>query len=261
MSNQIKRIITAVIAIPALLMIFYAGGIFFFLFSLAVTSLAMWELFSMFEKKSFYPLKTAGIILSAAIQIIFYFCLSDFLVLLIPVFLILISCEIFRKEKINPLNPVIVFFGLVYVTVPFMLMGRAGEFSKLNPVIFVFVLIWTSDSAAYFGGKYTGRHKLSSISPNKTIEGSVIGFLFTVMVSMIIHFIFPEDLDFIDALVTGILTGVFSQTGDLFESLLKRYCGVKDSSLIIPGHGGVLDRFDSFIFVAPLVFIYLKYFS
>ncbi len=261
MSNQLKRIITGIIGIPVLILIFYYGGIYFFIFSLLVTSLALWELFSMFEKKSFYPLKISGILLSSLLQLIFYFYFREVFVLLILIFLILISAEVFRKEKINPLNPVIVLFGLVYITIPFILLGSMSEYSKLNPVIYIFVLIWTCDSAAYFGGKYTGRHKLSSISPNKTIEGSVIGFLFTVIVSIVIHLIFPSDLNLRDAIVIGILVGVFSQIGDLFESLIKRYCGVKDSSGIIPGHGGILDRFDSVIFVAPLVFIYFKYFS
>lgn len=261
MSNQLKRIITGIIGIPVLILIFYYGGIFFFIFSLLVTSLALWEMFSMFEKKSFYPLKISGIVFSSAVQLIFYFYFRDLLILLILIFLILIIAEVFRKEKINPLNPVIVLFGLVYITIPFILLGSMSEYSKINPVIYIFVLIWTCDSAAYFGGKYTGRHKLSSVSPNKTIEGSVIGFSFTVIVSIIIHFIFPFALNFRDAVVTGFLVGMFSQTGDLFESLIKRWCGVKDSSGIIPGHGGVLDRFDSVIFVTPLIFIYFKYFS
>ncbi len=260
MSNQITRIITAVIGIPFLLLIFYSGGIYFFAFSILITSLALWELFSMSEKKEFQPLKYSGIILSGVMQIIFYFFFRELLIMLLIIFSILVSAEVFRKEKPNPLNPVIIIFGLLYVTVPFILLGNMNEHTQFNQVIYIFVLIWTCDSAAYFGGKYAGKHKLNSISPNKTWEGSVTGFAFTVIVSMIIHYVFPDALNLRDALITGILIGVFSQIGDLFESLLKRYSGVKDSSVIIPGHGGILDRFDSVMFVAPLIFIYLKYF-
>ena len=111
---------------------------------------------------------------------------------------------------------------------------------------------------AYFGGRKFGKHKLSSVSPNKTREGSVTGFIFTVIISLVLHFIFPNEITIYTAVIIGILTGIFSQIGDLFESMIKRYCGVKDSSNLIPGHGGILDRFDSLIFVVPVIFIYLS---
>lgn len=133
------------------------------------------------------------------------------------------------------------------------------KMSDINIVIYIFILIWTCDSAAYFGGRKFGKHQLSKISPNKTWEGSAAGFIFTVMISLLIHFMFPEKLNITDAIATGLIVGIFSQAGDLFESLLKRYCGVKDSSGIIPGHGGILDRFDSLIFSAPVVFIYFLF--
>lgn len=103
-----------------------------------------------------------------------------------------------------------------------------------------------------------GKRKLSDISPNKTWEGSVTGFIFTVIISVLLHFIFPNEITIYKAVSIGILIGIFSQTGDLFESMIKRYCGVKDSSNLIPGHGGILDRFDSLIFVVPVIFILLS---
>ena len=139
MSNQITRIITAVIGIPFLLLIFYSGGIYFFAFSILITSLALWELFSMSEKKEFRPLKYSGIILSGVMQIIFYFFFRELLIMLLIIFSILVSAEVFRKEKPNPLNPVIIIFGLLYVTVPFILLGNMNEHTQFNQVIYIFV--------------------------------------------------------------------------------------------------------------------------
>jgi len=264
MSNLFKRVIVGLIGIPVLMFIFYSGGILFLIFSLIVTSLALRELFSMFEKKNYFPLKNTGIILSAGILVYSFFYFTnftdiDFLFLIYLPVIFLICAEIFRREKINPLNPVIVIFGLLYITTPFAMLGIINEYSKLNLVLFIFVLIWTCDTAAYFGGKYLGKHLLSPISPKKTWEGSITGFIFTVIVSFSVQYIFPDKLNLTDALIMGITIGIFSQVGDLFESLLKRYCDVKDSSDIIPGHGGILDRFDSIIFVTPLIFIYFRY--
>lgn len=111
---------------------------------------------------------------------------------------------------------------------------------------------------AYFGGKFFGKHKLSEISPKKTWEGSITGFIFTVITSYLFYFFSDGKITLTDSIVIGFIIGVFSQIGDLFESLFKRKLDVKDSSHIIPGHGGVLDRFDSLIFVAPLLFLYLE---
>lgn len=260
MSNMLKRIIVGIIGIPVLISVFYFSGIPFLVFSLIVSSIALWEFLSMTEKKNFQPQKIAGIVLSVGVILISYFTEIDFISLIFISSAILISMEVLKKENHNPLNPAIVLFGLIYITIPFSILSGINEYSELNLVIYIFVLIWTCDSSAYFGGKAFGKNKLSQISPNKTWEGSASGFLMTVIVSLAIHYIFPDKLNFSDALITGIIIGIFSQFGDLFESMIKRYCGVKDSSEIIPGHGGILDRFDSVIFVAPLIFIFFKFF-
>lgn len=260
MSNMLKRIIVGIIGIPILISVFYFGGIAFLIFSLIVSSLALWEFLSMTEKINFQPQKIIGIILSAGIILASYFTKIDFIFLMFIALTVLISSEVLKKENHNPLNAALVLFGLIYITIPFSILSAMYIYSELNLVIYIFVLIWTCDSSAYFGGKAFGKNKLSTVSPNKTREGSASGFLMTVIVSLAIHFLFSDKLNFTNALISGIIIGIFSQIGDLFESMIKRYCGVKDSSEIIPGHGGILDRFDSVIFVAPLIFIYFKYF-
>lgn len=127
-------------------------------------------------------------------------------------------------------------------------------------VIALLTSIWMCDTAAYFGGRAMGRHKLfPRVSPNKTWEGAIWGFAAASATMAAARWLMLDYLTLGEALVIGVLVGVIGQFGDLVESLLKRDAGVKDSSALLPGHGGVLDRFDSFIFVSPAVFLYLDF--
>lgn len=124
-------------------------------------------------------------------------------------------------------------------------------------ILFILFTIWALDIGAYMFGKLFGRHKLNpEISPKKTIEGSIGGFLTAVAVS-VIYSMNISSLGVVHGLVLGSILGVLGQFGDLYESLIKRTYHVKDSSNIIPGHGGVMDRADSFIFIAPMVYYYI----
>ena len=261
MSNLTKRIIAGIFGIPIIIGACYLGGIYFLIFSMIVSSLALKELFGMFEVKNIRILKYPAIFISILLLALSYFDFDIVSVFSLIVFLILTS-EIFRKEK-NPLNPIVTVFGFLYITLPFIFLNILLKENQpgidLNIVIYIFILIWVCDTSAYFAGRLLGKHKLSEISPKKTWEGSVSGLIMSILVSVGISFAFPDKITFANALSIGLITGIFSQTGDLFESLLKRYCGVKDSSDLIPGHGGILDRFDSLIFVAPVVFVYLKF--
>ncbi|MFA6234580.1 MAG: phosphatidate cytidylyltransferase [Bacteroidota bacterium] len=127
-------------------------------------------------------------------------------------------------------------------------------------VIAMLVTIWMCDTAAYFGGRAMGRHKLfPRVSPNKTWEGAIWGFAAALGTMAAAKYTVLEYLSLPEALVIGAIVGLLGQIGDLVESLLKRDAGVKDSSALLPGHGGVFDRFDSFIFVSPAVFLYLDF--
>jgi len=127
-------------------------------------------------------------------------------------------------------------------------------------VISILSIIWICDTAAYHTGVAIGRHKLfPRVSPNKTWEGAVAGFVAAILSALAARALVLEYIGVADAIVLGCIVGVFGQVGDLFESTLKRDAGVKDSSNLLPGHGGVLDRFDSLLFVAPLAYIYIDY--
>ncbi|MBI3585919.1 MAG: phosphatidate cytidylyltransferase [Ignavibacteriales bacterium] len=134
--------------------------------------------------------------------------------------------------------------------------NRWGGFT----VVSLFAAIWICDTAAYFGGVTFGRHKLfESVSPKKTWEGAMVGLVFAILAMIFAKALFLEYLSVQDAVIIGGMVGVFGQLGDLVESRFKRDAGVKDSSTIIPGHGGFFDRFDSLVFVSPFVYLYIDF--
>lgn len=157
-------------------------------------------------------------------------------------------------------------YVLGYVIFPFIIIAKI-PFSvivfKPKIIISVFILIWTNDTFAYIVGKSVGKRKLfEKISPKKTIEGFLGGLFFSVVAAILISkFYFnPSEQHSIKSLfiwcVTAVIISIFSTLGDLIESKFKRIAGVKDSGTIMPGHGGILDRLDSIIFVAPFVFLF-----
>jgi phosphatidate cytidylyltransferase len=127
-------------------------------------------------------------------------------------------------------------------------------------VISLFAMIWICDTAAFHAGTVMGKHKLyPRVSPNKSWEGAIFGFLFGILTAVAAKFLVLDYLSVGQAAVLGVIVGTVGQTGDLVESLLKRDAGVKDSSALIPGHGGAFDRFDSLLLVAPLVYLYIDF--
>ena len=153
-------------------------------------------------------------------------------------------------------------FTVVYVTLPFAFALALPKFSTLDTsksftleVFMLFVLIWSSDTFAYLTGKFFGKHKMAPrISPKKTWEGFAGGVVLTLILGFFVEQYFPELRG--NWMIVGFLVSVFAPLGDLVESQLKRSFAVKDSGNIIPGHGGVLDRLDSFIICAPVIYLY-----
>lgn len=151
------------------------------------------------------------------------------------------------------------YFNFVGAAIPQDIVDQVYRWGALT-VVSVLASIWMCDSAAYFAGKALGKHKLfERVSPNKTWEGAIAGFIGAVGAFALAQSLALPYMSLTTALICGCIVGVFGQLGDMVESLLKRDAGVKDSSSLIPGHGGVLDRFDSLIFVSPLIFFYLDH--
>jgi phosphatidate cytidylyltransferase len=312
MSNLTLRILTAVVAIPLIVLVCIAGGIYFFTFIALISAVALSEYYSLARAKGARPLTGAGILSGLLINLSFYhaklqlslaraaegtgmaFPFPSQAQLLVIILILVVAglslIELFRNEGSALLNLSATLFGLFYISLFFgTLIGIRELFVPLDfpmarfftgasnladpstidhvyrwggyTVVSIFATIWICDSAAFHVGSAIGRHKLfPRVSPNKSWEGALAGFFSAVASSVAAKFLLLEYLTPGAAVVIGVLVGVFGQTGDLIESLLKRDAGVKDSSHLIPGHGGAFDRFDSLLLVAPLVYLYLDFF-
>ncbi|HPW88264.1 MAG TPA: phosphatidate cytidylyltransferase [Kaistella chaponensis] len=187
----------------------------------------------------------------------FDFNLSEILALSLIVIAVITLFK-FSKELYYDNGKLI--FTVIYTALPFGFALGLPKFSSVDntftlEVFFLFILIWSSDTFAYFTGKFFGKHKMApKISPKKTWEGFAGGVVLTLILGFFVEKYFPELRG--NWMVVGVLVAVFGPLGDLVESQLKRNFGVKDSGNIIPGHGGILDRLDSFIICAPVVYLY-----
>ena len=192
------------------------------------------------------------------------------IILLTTTLLISLKCIVFlfdnKNHKISKLSKYLYLLG--YITLPFIFITKISFGIKdYNPKIIIglFILIWTNDTFAYIVGKSIGKYKLfEKISPKKTIEGFFGGLIFSIFAGYLIsiYLIKPSeqfrDKSILIWTIIAAIVGVVGTIGDLIESKFKRVAGVKDSGKIMPGHGGVLDRLDSVIFVAPFIFLFYK---
>lgn len=187
----------------------------------------------------------------------FNFNLSEILALSL-ILIAVITLFKFPKELYYDNGKLI--FTVIYTALPFSFALGLPKFSSIDgtftlEVFFLFILIWSSDTFAYLTGRFFGKHKMApKISPKKTWEGFAGGVILTLILSFFIEKFHPDLRG--NWMIVGFLVSVFAPLGDLVESQLKRTFGVKDSGNVIPGHGGILDRLDSFIIVAPVVYLY-----
>lgn len=182
------------------------------------------------------------------------------------IFMIAPIIELFRAKEKPMENLSVTVFGILYAVVPFCtLLFISIIYNKRDYIVHyngflifaIFLLIWSNDTFAYLVGSFIGKNKMyERISPGKTWEGTIGGAILTVASSFLIYKWFGI-LELHDWIIISAIVAVFGTLGDLVESMLKRSVGVKDSGNIMPGHGGILDRFDSLIMVAPFVFLYL----
>jgi phosphatidate cytidylyltransferase len=229
------------------------------------TVLGLKEYFELTTDKHISPLYLIlGILLYFLIGLIGTDILAPFhfvwIILVLPLVLVI---HLFEKKR-NMTEIGAVFSGYFYVAVPFGLMNWFAMMSNRGGMLYnyllisLFVIVWCNDIFAYLSGSFLGKHKLfERISPKKTWEGFVGGMIFALLAGYILSLFF-HDLTLIQWLVLSSIIVVTGTLGDLSESMLKRYAGVKDSGSLMPGHGGVLDRFDAVLFATPFVLIYLE---
>ena len=190
----------------------------------------------------------------------------QFAYLLLLVFFFTFIFELFNKR--NPSRDRIGswFTGFIYISIPFGLMSSLFitpnvEGFRTDILIGLFIIIWSSDVFAYLVGSWIGKHKLfERISPKKSWEGSIGGLVFAMLAAYLLS-LFYKQFSLAEWLIFAVIVVVFGALGDLVESMLKRQAGVKDSGTLLPGHGGVLDRFDAVLFATPFVFVYVNLIS
>jgi phosphatidate cytidylyltransferase len=183
---------------------------------------------------------------------------------------IMIGCllEFFKLTyKINPNVGVTKYIhAILYIVVPVILFAGLGfpndepKYIKNHDPVFPCIIIfsiWINDTMAYIVGSLIGKTPLSKISPKKTWEGTIGGILLSVITMTTIAWFYTKMIYWVDMFFISLICAVFGTLGDLYESKLKRMAGVKDSGNILPGHGGMLDRFDSLLFAAPAVWLYV----
>lgn len=269
-SNSITRIIVAVLSIPLILAVCYFGNYYFLGFALGIALLAFYEFCLMAKNKGINANLWLGYVGIIFLVLNRYFHLSVSTYNFLLLFLVVGSLiELFRNNGSAIYNLGTTLFGVLYLGLFAGALVGLREFYPLLQnhyswggylIISVFASIWLCDSAAYYGGTALGKHRLFlRVSPKKSWEGAVFGFVFAVLTMFASKYIILGFLSWNSALALGVIIGVIGQLGDLVESLLKRDANVKDSSNILPGHGGIFDRFDSLLLTAPVILLYLTY--
>jgi len=268
MNESLTRLFSGVVYVMLLLIATtYSVNSFFILFGFFML-VAVFEFCHLVHINYILPLITAA--LSYYLSTIYNF--PEWLILSLLVFTLFVSIKgivlLFssKTEIIHPISKYIYTLG--YIILPFIIIARipfSSEGFRPKIIISIFILIWTNDTFAYIVGKSIGKHKLlEKISPKKTIEGFIGGIIFSILAGFLIskYYFHPKpnyaSTSQIIWTISAVIISIFSTIGDLIESKFKRLAQVKDSGKIMPGHGGILDRLDSIIFVAPFVYLFYQ---
>jgi phosphatidate cytidylyltransferase len=273
MNNLIVRALTgAVFALLVLGAIFLDDRIASLMFG-AFMLMGIIEFYKLFEEHkeveidwrlgTFFVILVYGIGISAIYQIIpavFIYCTA-------PLIFILALTELWRRKKNPILNVAVLFMGAFYIGYPFYLLTvtnltdsptnwtdieNTDVFFRMPITAMLILLVWTNDTFAYLIGRLLGKKKLfERISPNKTWEGTIGGIIFSVLLGVVFGLYSNNGNDFIYWIVCALIIAACAIFGDLFQSMMKRSLNIKDSGSLLPGHGGILDRFDALLFAVP----------
>lgn len=268
---MLTRAITGTFFVLALLIAFYFGFLSTFFLFLIITTLGTDEFYNLVSKsKEFTPQKFFGLLTSITTFVFVALIAQNTLTtkyLSIPMAMIFFSflIELYRKQKHPFINVAYTIMPVFYVVFPFALLYHLGFYNNHNfttefnyQIVWgYFFILWSSDTGAYLAGKFFGKHKLfERISPKKTWEGSIGGAILSVSVAYVCSMFYTQ-LTPTNWVIIALITVIFGGLGDLVESMLKRSLNIKDSGNILPGHGGILDRFDGLFLSIPFVYVYL----
>jgi len=295
-SELFYRVITSVLFIPVLIFVAYTGGIYYLLFIELGIALGAYEFYKILEKRGLKPFIFIGVLAALTLGWASFYASHLYTLLTLTALLMFVSIsELYRRNMDRAIYHISgTMFGVLYVgwlfshlillrQIPVLLYHHEAfhnihnlKFYMFNPrgsifadayslgavyTLIPFVLAWSNDITAYFVGNKFGKHKiLKRVSPGKSWEGCISGGLMGIISMFLVRAFLAPWLNVLDCLILGGGSAFLSPMGDLVESLLKRDVRIKDASSTIPGHGGFLDRFDSVLFVAPLVYYYLTLF-
>jgi len=267
MSNVLRRTITGVGIVTVVVCCLLLGAYSFFILCALIAFLGLREFYHLFSLTRSHLRSVAGYSLWFALFTALYLFRFHQVgwkgwLICVPAISLIFLTVLFKKSA-NPFQELaLTFFGHLYVSIPFVVLYMSAfalnsEMFNKDVLLGYFFLLWANDTGAYAAGSLMGRHPLApAISPKKTWEGSAGGVAVAVAVAFINGYLF-QDLSLPFWFVTGAIVVIMGTLGDLVKSVMKRSLGVKDSGTILPGHGGILDRFDSLIGSVPVFFTYL----
>lgn len=267
MNNFAKRAVFGFIYVAVLLSGVLGGYWAFATVFALICLLSVYELSTLLEKQQQVdisaPVNIFGSLLLFFGIFIYVVAEAAYLLWLFPIWLIFVFVLQMYQQKHNPIMVVTsASFTWMYIALPlalsvYLVHDKDAKAFRSEYLLSLFILIWINDTFAYLTGMLLGKHRLfERISPKKSWEGFCGGLFFAVAFSFLLHYFYPS-LSLLQWLVFAALVVISGTYGDLFESLLKRTMNVKDSGNMIPGHGGILDRFDSTLFAIPVVVVYL----
>lgn len=261
-----SRIITAAIFLPILIASILVSWLAPLFIALAVTAmlLGLYEFWMLARRREVKPDVVVGFAAAAAILTVFYFNEPPLLLLILPAFTIIaLAAEMLRGAPFEKMmaQAGATVLGVMYVVLlgGHLIAVRTGFRQELSAdlLAFFFLIIMCSDTGAYYTGRAFGRHKLApGVSPGKTWEGAIGGMAASILIAAVAHYWFFPELPLKVGLPLAALMNVLGVVGDLTESALKRGAGAKDAAQILPGHGGFLDRLDSLLFNAPVIYYF-----
>jgi phosphatidate cytidylyltransferase len=273
-----KRVLFALVGAPLTIALIYLGGWVFASALGLISALGAWELYRMARAQGHEPLDNAGIVVAACVPVLvhgtYLGVIRASITIAVMILIVLIASVIWvRGTARKPMvSLAITIMGIAYpALVTYMYPIRyhdyaVGSLAGTTLLMLPILLTWATDTGAYAFGRMLGRHKLiPSVSPGKTVEGAIGGVVVAVIIAWVyVTFVLRPyahlSMRPVWMFVFAIVVSVVGQTGDLAESLFKRDVGVKDSSSLLPGHGGILDRFDSLFFVLPVAYLLLGLF-